>query len=164
MGIEAIDVNNHECITCDSAQTPDTKTLENMGQNLVDWYSNYLISWKEQLQKISNIVVADAFFSQEAFNTPICKNGFHVISRFRNDTVLYYPILEKKTGKRGHLKWYDGKINFANLDLERCTEIEVKQGILYGLRSYAKALKRFVTLSMWYPMDGRTNIWLRWHI
>ena len=33
--------------------------------------------------------------------TPMCENGFHVISRFRNDVVLYYPTLEQKTGKRG---------------------------------------------------------------
>ena len=26
----------------------------------------------------------------------MCENGFHVISRFRNDVVLYYPTLEKK--------------------------------------------------------------------
>lgn len=47
----------------------------------------------------------------------MCENGFHVISRFRNDVVLYYPTLEKKTGKRGHPKWFDGRIDFANLDL-----------------------------------------------
>ncbi len=26
----------------------------------------------------------------------MCENNFHVISRFRNDVVLYYPTLEKK--------------------------------------------------------------------
>ena len=25
-------------------------------------------------------------------------------------------------------KWYDGKVNFANLDLSRCEEIEVDKG------------------------------------
>ena len=57
----------------------------------------------------------------------MCENGFHVISRFRNDVVLYYPTLEQKTGKRGHPKWFDGRIDFANLDLTRCKEYE-----LYG--------------------------------
>ena len=82
----------------------------------------------------------------------MCESDFHVISRFRNDVVLYYPTLEKKTGKRGHPKWFDGRIDFANLDLTRCKEYEVNKGKLYGLRVYAKALKRYVSLAIWYPM------------
>jgi hypothetical protein len=31
----------------------------------------------------------------------------------------------------------------------------VNKGKLYGLRVYAKALKRYVSLAIWYPMDGR---------
>ena len=85
--------------------------------------------------------------------------NFHVISRFRNDVILYYPTLEQKTGKRGHPKWFDGRIDFANLDLTRCKEYEVNKGKLYGLRVYAKALKRYVSLAIWYPMDGRTDKW-----
>lgn len=87
MGIGVIDIDNHECMTLGSIQTPDCKTLESMDKNLVDWYSGYLISRKEQLQMISNRVVADAFFSKDTFITPVCENGFHVISRFRNDIL-----------------------------------------------------------------------------
>ena len=135
------------------------QTLDNMDKNLVDWYSSYLISRKDKIQSISRTVVADAFFSKETFITPMCENDFHVISRFRNDVILYYPTLEKKTGKRGHPKWFDGRIDFANLDLTRCKEYEVNKGKLYGLRVYAKALKRYVSLAIWYPMDGRTDKW-----
>ena len=159
MGIGVIDIDNHECMTLGSIQTPDCKTLDNMDKNLVDWYSCYLISRKDKLQSISRTVVADAFFSKETFITPMCENDFHVISRFRNDVVLYYPTLEKKTGKRGHPKWFDGRIDFAKLDLTRCKEYEVNKGKLYGLRVYAKALKRYVSLAVWYPMDGRTDKW-----
>ena len=99
-----IDIDNHECMTLGSIQTPDCKTLDNMDKNLVDWYSSYLISRKDKIQSISRTVVADAFFSKETFITPMCENDFHVISRFRNDVILYYPTLEQKTGKRGHPK------------------------------------------------------------
>ena len=132
---------------------------DSMGKNLVDWYSSYLISKKDKIRRISRTVVADVFFSKETFITPMCENNFHVISRLRNDAILYYPTLEKKTGKRGHPKWFDGKIDFANLDLTRCKEYEVNKGKLYGLRVYAKALKRYVSLAVWYPMDGRTDKW-----
>ena len=46
MGIGVIDIDNHECMTLGSIQTPDCKTLDNMDKNLVDWYSCYLISRK----------------------------------------------------------------------------------------------------------------------
>ena len=36
---------------------------------------------------------------------------------------------------------------------------EVNKGKLYGLRVYAKALKRYISLSVWYPMDRRTDKW-----
>ena len=159
LGIGVIDIDNHECMTLGSIQTPDCKTLDNMGKNLVDWYSNYLISRNDKLQSLSKTLVADAFFSKETFITPMRESDFHVISRFRNDVVLYYPTLEKKTGKRGHPKWFDGRIDFANPDLTRCKEYEVNKGKLYGLRVYAKALKRYVSLALWYPMDGRTDKW-----
>ena len=130
-----------------------------MGKNPVDWYSGYLISKKDKIQSLSKTVVADAFFSKETFITPMCENDFHVISRFRNGVVLYYPTLERKTGKRGHPKWFDGRIDFANLDLTRCKEYGVNKGKLYGLRVYAKALKRYVSLVVWCPMDRRTDKW-----
>jgi len=79
----------------------------------------------------------------------MCESDFHVISRFRNDVVLYYPTLEKKTGRPG----------LCQLDLIWCKEYEVNKGKLYGLRVYAKVLKRYVSLAVWYPMDGRTGKW-----
>ena len=72
MGIGVIDVDNRECITLGSVQTPDTKTIYNINRGLVDWYDGYLIKGWEQLQKVSDIVVADAFFSKSTFIMPIC--------------------------------------------------------------------------------------------
>ena len=42
---------------------------------------------------------------------------------------------------------------------DRCKEYEVNKGKLYGLRVYVKALKRYVSLAVRYPMDGRTDKW-----
>ena len=139
-GIGVIDVDNHECMTLGSVQTPDNATLESCEKNLVDWYSSYLISIQEQLKRISGTVVCDAFFSKATFIKPL------------------YDI-ENRTGKRGRPKLHDEKIDFENLDITRCTEYKVNKGKLYGLKAYSKALKRFVSLAVWYPMDGRTDKW-----
>lgn len=101
MGIGVIDIDSHECMTLCSSQTPDSKTLDNVDKCLVDWYAGYLIKRREHLQMVSNIVVANAFFSKNTFVTQMCCNGFHVISRFRNDAVLFYPTTEKPTKWRG---------------------------------------------------------------
>ena len=159
MGIGVIDVDNRECMTLGSVQTPDTKTLDNIDKSLVDWYAGYLIKSREQLQRVSDMVVADAFFSKSTFITPMCDNGFHVISRFRNDAVLFYPATGKPTGKKGRPKQYDGKIDFSRLDASRCTEHEVDKGRLYGLKAYSKSLKRMVSLAVWYPDGDRTDRW-----
>ena len=86
-GITLIDVDNHECMTLGSVQTPDNATLESCEKNLVDWYSSYLLSIQEQLKRISGSVVCDAFFSMATFIKPLYDIGFLVISRFRNDAV-----------------------------------------------------------------------------
>ena len=159
MGIGVIDVDNRECMTLGSVQSPDTKTLDNMDKSLVDWYAGYLVSRREQINRISNIVVTDAFFSKSTFITPMCNIGFHIISRFRNDAVLFYPTAEKPTGRRGRPKLYDGPMDFSRLDTSRCTEHEVDKGKLYGLKAWSKALKRMVSLAVWYPDEGRTDKW-----
>lgn len=159
MGIGVIDADNHECMTLGSVQTPDTKTLDNMDKSLVDWYAGYIIKRREQLQRVSNIVVADAFFSKSTFITPMCDNGFHVISRFRNDAVLFYPTTEKPTGMRGRPKQYDGRIDFSRLDTSRCTEHEVDKGKLYGLKAWSKSLKRTISLAVWYPDADKDDKW-----
>ena len=35
----------------------------------------------------------------------------------------------------------------------------MNKGKLYELKAYSKTLKRFVSLAVWYPMDGRTDKW-----
>ena len=51
MGIGVIDIDNHECMTLGSIQTPDSKTLDSEEKTLVDWYSGYLIKCKDQMQR-----------------------------------------------------------------------------------------------------------------
>ena len=76
------------------------------------------------------------------------KNDFDVITALGITQSFTTPTLETKTGKRGHPKWYDGKIDLANLDQTRYTEHKVNKGKQYGLRVYVKAFKKFVSLSV----------------
>ena len=82
-----------------------------------------------------------------------------MISKLRNDAVLFYPTLQKPTGKRGHPKWYDRKVDFSALNLSRCEEIGIDKGCLFGLKAYSKSLKRFIKVTVWYPNEEDITTW-----
>ena len=46
MSIGVIDIDNLECMTSGSIQTPNCKTLDNMGKNLVDWIATIISAKK----------------------------------------------------------------------------------------------------------------------
>ncbi len=154
MGIGLVDADNKDCIVLQAQQTPDTVTLDNMYKNLIDWYVATIRSKKESLVKLSSCIVADAFFSKSSFVNPVVELGFDVISRLRNDAVMFYPTLKERTGKRGRPQLYDGKVDFTNLDTSRCEQHEADKGLLYSMKAYSKPLKRMVKLVIWYPDES----------
>ena len=155
LGVGLIDIDKKDCISLQAVQTPDSQTLESNDVNLVDWYLLVLESMKEKLQGVSPYVVADAYFSKINFAAGLKEMEFHLISRFRDDAVLFYPTLEKPTGKRGRPKLYDGKIDMANLDKSRADKIATDKGELYTLAAYSKSLKQMVRLAIWYSKDSK---------
>ena len=156
LGIGLVDIDNKDCISLDAVQTPDGQTLESRGSNLVDWYLRVLDSKKEKLLRASRHVVADAYFSKSTFVEGLHEMGFALVSRFRNDAVLFYPTLQKPTGKRGRPKLYDGRIDMANLDKSRAEKIDIDNGELYTLVAWSKSLKQKVRLAIWYDREGKT--------
>ncbi len=154
MGIGLVDADNKDCIVLQAQQTPDTVTLDNMYKNLIDWYVATIKSKKESLMKLSSCIVADAFFSKSSFVSPVVELGFDVISRLRNDAVMFYPTMKERTGKRGRPQLYDGKVDFADLNTARCERHEADKGLLYSMKAYSKSLKRMVKLVIWYPDES----------
>ena len=73
-----------------------------------------MISNKGKLRKASSYVVVDVYFAKYKFVKGLQEQGFHLVSRFLDDAVLFYPTIEKPTGKKGRPKLYDGKIDLDN--------------------------------------------------
>ena len=68
----------------------------------------------------------------------IKKEGFSLISRFRDNACLFYVYAGPRTGKRGRPKTKgDGKIDMKNLGLTRMEKMEMKdiEGTAYTLMS-----------------------------
>ena len=107
--------------------------------------------YRKELLKLTDLVVADAFFSTRTFYEGIRAQGFHLISRFRDNAVLYYLYQGGPTGKKGRPRIKDGKIDVKNLDMSRMTPVVVDglPGKAYTLLAYSKALKCMVRLVIW---------------
>jgi hypothetical protein len=145
-GIAAIDIDNHTAFHLEAVQTKTSKT-----DSLLMTYAKTIVDRKEALHSISKYIVVDAYFSKESYVSEICKNNFHIVSRFRNDANLRYKYEgEQKTG-RGRPKTLDGKIDYKNINQEKFSIIEDnEQCKIYHAIVNSKSLKRDVNLVIVY--------------
>lgn len=154
-GIAAIDIDNHTGFHLEAVQTPsDLKT-----ESLVDHYTKVLITRKDSLLSLSRYIVADAYFSKRKFVTDLCKNGFEVISRLRDDADLQYKFYGEQKGGKGRPRQYDGKIDFAELkpNYFNCIEQNDKTKIFSAI-VYSKSLKREINLVIVFT-KGKSTKW-----
>ena len=123
---------------------------------MVDFYISVIKRYRKELLKLSTLIVADAYFSTSTFVNGIKKEGFSLISRFRDNACLFYVYTGPRTGKRGRPKTKDGKIDMKNLDLTRMEKMEMKdiEGTAYTLIAYSKALRCKVRLVIWQMPNG----------
>ena len=161
LGIGIIDVDARNCMMLRAEQTPDSETLKNKGDEyyLVDWYLDVLRKHRDRLIAITPYVVADAWFSKANFVNELCKMNFHLISRLRDDASLWYSHDGTRTGKRGRPRVKGEKIDFENLDLSRCEELDVNEGKAYVIKAYSKNMKRNIKIVVHYPQAGGRKIY-----
>jgi len=118
-GIAAVDLDNHTALHLEAVQT-----LSKYNQTFLDLYAETLITRKTELQKISKIIVVDAYFAKAPFVNSLTSEGFDVVCRFRDDVRLQYVIEPVKTGKRGRPKTNGGAVDVTDLDMKHFTLIE----------------------------------------
>jgi len=121
--IALIDIDSNQSFHLEAVQTVPVKTLKTASMSLSDWYAHLIITRKEELQKLSKIVVADAFFSKTTFIQPLINEGFNVISKLRDDANLRYKFTGEYSGK-GRPAHLAGKIDLDNLNMDIFTQIE----------------------------------------
>jgi hypothetical protein len=160
MGLGLIDIDSHNCMMLRAHQTPGNFELKKRNMTLADHYIAVIKRYRKELQKLSHLVVADAFFSTRTFYEGIHQHGFHLISRFRDNVHLCYLYEGERTGKRGRPKMIDGKIDLKELDMSRMLPIFVDglPGIAYTLIAYSKALKCKVRLVIWIMPDKKRKL------
>ena len=160
MGIGLIDIDTKDCMMLRAHQSLNNKELSLRNKTMVDFYISVIKRYRKELLKLSTLIVADAYFSTSTFVNGIKKEGFSLISRFRDNACLFYVYTGPRTGKRGRPKTKDGKIDMKNLDLTRMKKMEMKdiEGTAYTLIAYSKALKCKVRLVIWQMPNGKKKL------
>lgn len=156
--IALVDVDENEAIHLKAVQTVDIvkrgrpeKFLQGMKDpnSLLAHYLRVIAEEKDSLQKLCNLIVADAYFSKKPFVDGLSRLKFNLISRFRNDVRLRYLYNGPKTGKRGRPKKFAGYVDVNNLDKDVFKE-EVyitedgKETVIHSAEVWAISLKRNV--------------------
>jgi len=149
-GIAIGDVVNHTAFHYEALQPPNADSLKNLDKSLLAHYADLIIERQNELLKFSSLLVVDAYFSKCAYVDKILKNiPFDIISRLRDDAVLYYVYQGKPTGKRGRPQIYDGKVDVLNPSMNHFeivyqdTEIRIFSAIVF-----VKSLGRKVKLAL----------------
>ena len=161
LGIGLVDADIRDCMMLRAVQTLNSGELKAKSMTLSQWYISVLKRHRDQLLKITDRLVADAAFSVRTFVDGLLPIGFHLVSRLRNDAVLYYLYDGKPTGKRGRPRVYDGKIDFSDLDLAKMAgiDIAVKGENAYELVARSKALGRNIKLVIHILKDGTRRLY-----
>lgn len=156
--IAVIDIDLHHAFHLEAVQTVPPKTLKVVSMSLINWYAQIICSRKEELQKISSIVVADAYFSKIKFVNPLLNAGFHIISKLRNDAHLRYKFTGEYAGK-GRPSEYAGKIKLDNLDMDIFTEFQFSEDTqAFSAIVNSKSLKRDILVIVERKSDQKGKI------
>jgi len=143
-GIAAIDLENH---TAHHLEAVQTFINSNKDTTLVDWYAAIITARKDDLREISNIIVADAWFSKKKFADKIITADMNLISRFRDDADLLYLFKGEQSKGRGRPKKYNGKVIHNHIDKDYFQFIEKNEKAeIYCAKVYSKSLKRIIKL------------------
>jgi hypothetical protein len=135
-----VDVKNHSAFHYYA-----TQTILAEGQDLLGYYASLLVNDSAHLLSVSRYVAVDAYFSKKTFIDPVCRAGLHIITRLRNDAVMYYVYTGLQKAGRGRKKSFDGKIDVKNLDLSQFKPcIKETDWTAFEALVYVKSLKRRV--------------------
>ena len=154
MAIGAISLSRHSCVMLGAVQSPDFRTLESeKNMSMLDWYISLVRSKADELLSLTDILVADAFFSKYEFINEIVAMGFRFVGRLRSNSYLKYLAIPDPSAppRRGRKKRYGEKVDFSSLDMSVFTSFiyEDSKGIKTECHTavvHSRAMKRDIRI------------------
>lgn len=148
-GFAVVDIKQNTAFHLNAWQTPTSSELEKKEMTLLTYYGSLVEDNATKFKEFSNYIVADAYFSKKPFVDIVLGAGLHVISRLRDDSVLYYKYTGERTGKRGAPKKVDGKVNVKDIDMDRFSlDFSSNEMNVYSAIVYSKAFKMDIKLAI----------------
>jgi len=140
-GFGAVDILNNTCMHLIAKQTLNHKKYG----SLIEYYVGTVGGLSEQLQKTSKRLMVDAYFSKYTFVQPVCELGFEVVSRLRDDAVLFYRYLGPRRKGRGRPKKYQCRVDVKNPDAQHFQPI-IKESDWTAFEGtvFSRPLKRWI--------------------
>ena len=148
-GFAAIDPVLNTAFHLDAYQTPAKEELESLGMTLLVYYASLITKNATEFKKLSQYIVADAYFSKLPFLEAVSKAKLFFISRLRSDSDLKYLYNGPLTGKSGAPKKFDGKIDFKNLSMDHFKlDYQDPEMTVYGALVHSVAFKKKIKIAV----------------
>jgi hypothetical protein len=148
-GFAAIDPILNTAFHLDAYQTPAKEELELLGVTLLVYYASLITKNAGEFKKLSQYIVADAYFSKLPFLEAVSKVKLFFISRLRSDSDLKYLYNGPLTGKRGAPKKFAGKIDFKNLSMDHFKlDYQDPEMKVYGAVVHSVAFKKKIKIAL----------------
>ena len=145
----AIDIKQNTAYHLLAVQTPSAKR-DRIDENktLIDYYGNLLVEKSGELEKVSKVLVCDAYFSKIKYVDKVCnETKLELISRLRDDANLQYKYYGPSRKGRGRPRKYSGKVNVKNIDKRKIKLVFTEEGLkIYSAIVYSVGLKRDIKL------------------
>ena len=167
MAIGAVSLRRHTCVMLGAVQSPDFRTLESeKDMSMLDWYISLVRSKAVELLSLTDILVADAFFSKYEFINEVVAMGFRFVGRLRSNSYLRYLAIPAPSAppRRGRRKKYGEKVDFSSLDMSVFTSFIYtdSKGIkteCYTAVVNSRALKRNVRIVVCPVENGESLVY-----
>jgi hypothetical protein len=148
-GFAAIDPVLNTAFHLDAYQTPAKEELELLAMTLLVYYASLITKNATEFKKLSQYIVADAYFSKLPFLEAVSKAKLFFISRLRSDSDLKYLYNGPLTGKRGAPKKFDGKIDFKNLSMDHFKlDYQDQEMKVYGSLVHSVAFEKKIKIAV----------------
>ena len=148
-GFAAIDPVLNTAFHLDAYQTPAPEELKSLAMTLLVYYGSLITKNAAEFKKLSQYIVADAYFSKLPFLEAVSKVKLLLISRLRSDSDLKYLYDGPLTGKRGAPKKFDGKIDFKNLSMDHFKlDYQDQEMKIYGAVVHSVAFKKKIKIAV----------------
>lgn len=167
MAIGAVSLSRHTCVMLGAVQSPGFRTLgSEKDMSMLDWYISLVRSKAVELLSLTDILVADAFFSKYEFINEVVAMGFRFVGRLRSNSYLRYLAIPGPSAppRRGRRKKYGEKVDFSSLDMSVFTSFiyEDSKGIRTACHTavvHSRALKRDIRIVVCPVENGESLVY-----